>query len=75
MPHNQILPTENNIPENDQAQTENYPITPAHQQAENDIAQDPDLNHHPSPEENLDGGELARLEGQDDEEMDLKAAE
>jgi hypothetical protein len=37
----------------------------AHQQADKDIAHDPDLTTSPNPEDNLDEGELARLEGED----------
>ena len=37
----------------------------AHDQAEKDIEQDPDLNTKPHSEDELDEGELARLEGED----------
>ena len=37
----------------------------AHKQANKDINQDPDLTTMPRPEDNLDEGELARLEGED----------
>ena len=37
----------------------------AHQQAHKDIEHDPDLSTRPNPEDNLDEGELARLEGED----------
>ena len=37
----------------------------AHQQANKDIRQDPDLTAKPRPEDNLDEGELAKLEGED----------
>ena len=37
----------------------------AHQQADKDIEHDPDLTTRPNPEDNLDEGELARLEGED----------
>ena len=37
----------------------------AHQQADKDIEQDPDLTTRARPEDNLDEGELARLEGED----------
>ncbi len=37
----------------------------AHQQADQDIEHDPDLSTTPKPEDNLDEGELARLEGED----------
>jgi hypothetical protein len=37
----------------------------AHQQADKDIEQDPDMATKPRPEDNLDEGELARLEGED----------
>jgi hypothetical protein len=70
MPDHQISSTENNT-ENDQSQREKE--SPAHQAADKDIKKDPDLNDNPSPEDSLDEGELARLEGQDDGEMDLNA--
>ena len=37
----------------------------AHLQADKDIKLDPDLATKPNPEDNLDEGELARLEGED----------
>lgn len=37
----------------------------AHEQAEKDIEMDPDLSAKPKPEDDLDEGELARLEGED----------
>jgi hypothetical protein len=37
----------------------------AHDQAEKDIEQDPDLSSEPHREDDLDEGELARLEGED----------
>jgi len=37
----------------------------AHEQADKDIKKDPDLATQPRPEDNLDEGELARLEGED----------
>ena len=37
----------------------------AHDQADKDIEKDPDLATTPRPEDNLDEGELARLEGED----------
>jgi hypothetical protein len=40
-------------------------ITQAHEQAEKDIEKDPDLNASPKPGDDLDEGELARLEGDD----------
>lgn len=40
-------------------------ITEAHIQAEEDIEKDPDLNSTSSKEDDLDEGELARLEGED----------
>ena len=41
------------------------PITQAHEQAEKDIEKDVDLNVEPKPEDDLDEGELARLEKED----------
>ena len=37
----------------------------AHKQADKDIEQDPDLTTKPRPEDDLDEGELARMEGED----------
>ncbi len=37
----------------------------AHDQADTDIEADPDLNTEPHREDDLDEGELARLEGED----------
>ena len=37
----------------------------AHDQAEKDIERDPDLSTKPHGEDDLDEGELARLEGED----------
>lgn len=47
------------------------PLSPAHTQADNDIEKDPEFNNKPAPEDGLDEGELAKLEGQDDGEMDV----
>ena len=38
---------------------------PAHEAAEADMLQDPDLNGSTGPDDGLDEGELARLEGED----------
>lgn len=40
-------------------------ISPAHEQAIKDIDKDPELDNEPAPEDGLDEGELARLEGED----------
>lgn len=40
-------------------------IREAHELAEKDIENDPDLSMEPTPEDDLDEGELARLEGED----------
>ena len=47
------------------APIENQPGLAAHAQADKDIEQDPDLNTKPHREDDLDEGELARLEGAD----------
>ena len=39
--------------------------TEAHDQADKDIARDPDLTSQTNPEDEMDEGELARLEGED----------
>jgi len=41
------------------------PITEAHRLAEKDIDADPDLSTKPEQGDDLDEGELARLEGED----------
>jgi hypothetical protein len=45
-------------------------ISLAHKQADKDIQRDEDLSDK-GPEDELDEGELARLEGEDDGEMDV----
>jgi hypothetical protein len=45
-------------------------VSSAHRQADKDIESDEDLSEK-GPEDELDEGELARLEGQDDGEMDI----
>lgn len=47
----------------DTENSKNY--MPAHDQAEKDMEKDPDLNSKPNREDDLDEGELARLEGED----------
>jgi hypothetical protein len=51
---------------------ENQPVNPAkqqaieaHDEAEKDIEKDPELNSRPDKGDDLDEGELARLEGED----------
>jgi hypothetical protein len=56
-------PVEPAKPADDTKNSKNY--TPAHDQAEKDIEKDPDLNSKPNKEDDLDEGELARLEGED----------
>lgn len=46
-------------------QKENDNISAAHKEAEKDIEQDPDLSLEPEPGDDLDEGELARLEGEE----------
>lgn len=50
---------------NDDQQQENKNVAAAHEAADKDIDQDPDLSLEPSPGDDLDEGELARLEGED----------
>lgn len=63
MPKKKIHPG-NNHPKNDDAIQKGKSIE-AHEQADKDIEQDPDLNAKSNPEDDLDEGELARLEGED----------
>lgn len=46
-------------------QKENESISAAHKEADKDIEQDPELSPKPSPGDDLDEGELARLEGEE----------
>jgi hypothetical protein len=46
-------------------QKENENIAAAHKEADKDMEQDPDLSSTPNPEDDLDEGELARLEGEE----------
>ena len=48
----------------DRRPIEKEKITEAHNQADNDIDQDPDMTSEANPEDELDEGELARLEGE-----------
>ena len=41
-------------------------VIAAHDEAEKDMERDPDLNTKPAPEADLDEGELARFEDNDD---------
>ncbi len=50
---------------NDDLQQQNKNIAAAHKEADKDIDHDPDLSSEPSPGDDLDEGELARLEGED----------
>jgi len=55
---------ENNHPKKE-GENVNEKAIAAHKQADKDIEKDPDLATKPRPEDNLDEGELARLEGED----------
>jgi len=48
---------------NQQKEKEN--ILAAHTEADKDIEQDPDLSKKPGPADDLDEGELAKLEGEE----------
>ena len=48
-----------------QTKQEDEKIKEAHDLAEKDIELDPDLSMEPKPGDDLDEGELARLEGED----------
>ncbi len=63
MPKKNITVGNNRSKNEDESRNEKA-IT-AHQQADKDIEQDPDMATKPRPEDNLDEGELARLEGED----------
>ncbi len=51
-----------NIPEEKKSDLKD-PVNEAHEQAEQDIQDDPELNLEPKEGDDLDEGELARLEG------------
>ena len=57
--------SEKNPPEKNASQPDKDPIIDAYKQAEKDIEKDPELNEVPEPGDDLDEGELARLEGED----------
>ena len=57
--------SENKDNKKDKARDEKDPITEARRIAEEDIEADPDLHTKPEPGDDLDEGELARLEGED----------
>ena len=42
-------------------------VAAAHEQADHDIEEDPELNSEEDPEKDLDEGELARLDNSNDE--------
>ena len=63
MPNRKKEPAE--VPSQKHIEKEIKKAEEAHQQADKDIRQDPDLTTRPKPEDNLDEGELARLEGED----------
>ena len=46
-------------------QKEKENILAAHKEADKDIEQDPDLSKKPGPADDLDEGELARLDGEE----------
>ena len=60
----------NSMDQNKNIQKDNSPIAEkqdpanAYKQAESDIQKDPDLNSEPEQGDDLDEGELARLEGE-----------
>jgi hypothetical protein len=56
-------PTDKSRRKKSEQQEENQNISDAHKQAEKDIEKDPDLSSKPDPGDDLDEGELARLEG------------
>lgn len=67
------MPLDNNTPNirnNPQARpevtAEKESVIAAHDQAEKDMQEDDDFNNRPSPENDLDEGEMARFEGDDE---------
>lgn len=64
MPRKKKTAVQNNSPEKKYAELKEKAVE-AHYQADKDIEKDPDLATTPKPEDNLDEGELARLEGED----------
>jgi hypothetical protein len=58
------MPLDNNTPNvrnNPMPTPKDDAVIAAHEQAEKDIEQDPELNMKPTPEHDLDEGEIARL--------------
>lgn len=59
------MPADKRSPEARQRDADKEITAEAHDQAEKDISNDPDLSPAPDPGADLDEGELARLEGED----------
>lgn len=71
------MPLENNTPKvrnqpqpRPEVAAEKENVIAAHDQAEKDMEEDPDLNAKPSPADDLDEGEIARYEDSNDKQKD-----
>lgn len=64
MPLNDNTPKVRNNPNEHRKQDES--VIAAHDQAEKDMSEDPDLNLQPSPEDDMDEGEAANYERKDE---------
>ncbi len=71
------MPLDNNTPNvrnnpqpRPEVAAEKETVAAAHNQAEKDMEEDDDLNAKPSPADDLDEGELARFEDNDDKTND-----
>jgi len=68
---NNAMPVENGLDENTKAPgNDKQTVMAAHEEALKDIEEDPDLTSKPTPEHDLDEGEIARM-GDNDENTGL----
>lgn len=67
MPLDNNTPNVRNVPQQrPELAAQKDAVTVAHEEAEKDMEQDDDLNSKPAPEDDLDEGEMARFEDQND---------
>lgn len=69
MPLNNNTPNVRNNPNEDRPKDEK--VIAAHEQAEKDMEEDTDLSPKPSPTDDLDEGEMARFEDNNDKTQDI----
>jgi hypothetical protein len=69
---NNPMPVENNLDENTKLPgNEKETVQAAHEEALKDIEEDIDLTSKPTPEHDLDEGELARFDNNEDSKEEL----